>query len=104
MDKNTYDDKIYWYCLDIVERPDVIIDRIEKVEPGVLFPDHPCYKVYYNTKGNLGEFTVWIGKKGTGIELNGTRHYMIDEDGKLDIIGVNTYLYNRKMMKVLDNL
>lgn len=99
-------DKIYWYSdfSGIVEKTNVIIDRIEKIETEVLFPGHSYYKVHYNTKYNLGEFTKWIGKKGTGIELSGSRRYMVDENGKLDIIGINTYLYNREMSEVLENI
>lgn len=103
MVKKVYD-KIYWYCLDIVEKTNIIIDRIEKVETGVLFPDHPCYKVYYNEKHRPGEFIMWIGKKGTGIELNGTRRYMIDSIDELDINRINTYLYNRNMADIIDSL
>lgn len=47
---------------------------------------------------------MWIGKKGTGIELNGTRRYMIDSIDELDINRINTYLYNRNMADVIDNL
>lgn len=101
-------DKIYWYngFSGIAEKSNIIIDWIERIETEDLEPGlwHNVYKVHYNTKGNLGEFTMWIGKKGTGIELNGAERYIVDDSGELDIIGVNTYLYNRKMMKVLDNL
>jgi len=58
-------DKIYWYngFSGIAEKTNIIIDRIERVEAGVLFPDHPCYKVYYNEKHRPGEFIMWIEKK-----------------------------------------
>lgn len=100
-------DKIYWYngFSGIAEKTNIIINRVEKVETKDLEPGlwRNIYKVHYRTS-NLGEFIMWIGTKGTGIELSGAERYIVDDSGELDIIGVNTYLYNRKMMKVLDNL
>lgn len=100
-------DKIYWYngFSGIAEKTNIIINLVEKVETKDLEPGlwRNIYKVHYRAS-NLGEFIMWIGTKGTGIELNGAERYIVDDSGELDIIGVNTYLYNRKMMKVLDNL
>lgn len=101
-------DKIYWYngFSGIVEKSNIIIDRLERIETEDLEPGlwHNVYKVHYNTKGNLGEFTMWIGKKGTCIELRESRRYIVDDSGELDIVEINTYLYNRKMLKVFNNL
>lgn len=104
MSKKKIYDKIYWYCLGIEEKTNVIIDRVEKIETENSELGHNCYKVYYNSKGKPGEFIMWIGKKGTGIELNGTRRYIVDDSGELDIIGINTYLYNRRIKEVLENI
>jgi len=105
MVKKVYD-KIYWYRLDMVEKTNIIINRIEKVEAGVLCPDRPCYKVYYNINddGKVKESWIRVGAEGTGIKLGKFRRYMVDRSGKLDIIGVKKYLHNREISEVLENI
>lgn len=97
MGKKVYD-KIYWHSgfLGIVEKADVIIDRVEN--------NNNYYIVYFKPKGKAQNSWIIIGREGTGIEFSGHRRYMVDEDGKLDIIGINKYLYNREMSEVIDNL
>lgn len=102
MGKKIYD-KIYWHSgfLGIVEKSDIIIDRVEKEgsETGYNY-----YVVYFKAKGKSQTSWILIGKDGTGIEFSGHRRYMVDSNGELDIIGIKKYLYNREMSEVIDNL
>lgn len=97
MGKKIYD-KIYWHSgfLGIVEKSDIIIDRVEN--------NNNYYIVYFKPKGKTQNSWIIIGREGTGIEFSGHRRYMVDSNGELDIIGINKYLYNREMSEVIDNL
>lgn len=102
MSKKIYD-KIFWHSgfLGLVEKTNVIIDRIEK-EGSEIGNNH--YIVYFKAKGKTYKSWIIIGREGTGIELSGVRRYMVDGDGKLDIIGIKKYLHNREMSEVLEGL
>lgn len=86
MGKKIYD-KIYWHSgfLGIVEKSDIIIDRVEN--------NNNYYIVYFKPKGKTQNSWIIIGREGTGIEFSGHRCYMVDSNGELDIIGINKYLY-----------
>lgn len=102
MSKKIYD-KIFWHSgfLGVAEKTNVIIDRVENEDPEI---SNNHYIVYFKPKGKRQTSWIIIGNEGTGIELSGVKRYIVDGDGKLDIIGIKKYLHNREMSEILDNL
>lgn len=78
------------------------VTNIRKVSDDEKINDVDIYLItYIDRYGVIGG--VLVGNKRTGVKIGGIR-IMADSDGYMDMFKVKTCLYNRKMMKVLDNL
>lgn len=64
------------------------------------------YKIYigYNITDEIDYYNYFtIGGKGTGIMLDNKR-FLISDDVKLDVKSINSYIHNRKVNKILEQL
>lgn len=106
-----YNDKIYYsiktYSNDktgmkILVTTGCKITDIVKVDSSELPNDHNLYNIDYIDNQGVARF-LWVGEIGSGVEIEGTR-IIVKEINEFDMGKLKTYLYNREMSEVLENI